>query len=162
MLRQNIIALVGSVLFVAIAFWVVASFFPGAPATPSDPIIGKWGLAKRSGCSDAEGYMTVTADAVAFYGKGLSTSPIVIKAFETDANGTRLRGYLKGGLENVDILMPYKIEGDALTFGPSNWAPESRAKFPNEIAQMDAGPWSPGKTIYKALQMYQPYHRCEE
>jgi hypothetical protein len=155
MSRQAIIALVASVAVVALAFWGVTLLFPA----PMDPIIGKWRIAKSSVCNDA-GYMTVTPDALTFVDKNMSASPIVITAIESDANGPRLRAYIKGGLQEVDFLIPYKIVGDALTFGPSDWTPEARAKYPSQIAQMDATPISPGKMISKMLQLYQPYRRC--
>jgi hypothetical protein len=158
MSRQAIIALVGSVALVLLAFWGVTKMFPAPPAPNS--IVGKWAHKGASGCSDAEGYMEVTSDAVIFAGKGQTMSPIAIKAFEADANGPRLRAYFKGNLDTLDFHQPYKIEGDALTFGPSDWTPEARAKYPSQLAQLDAQPNSPGKTIYKALQSYQPYHRC--
>jgi len=160
MSRQAIIALVGSVAFVLLAFWGVTKMFPAAPVP--DSIVGKWAHKGASGCSDAEGYMEVTADAVTFAGKGQSMSPIAIKAFEADGSGPRLRAYFKGNLDTLDFYLPYKIEGDALTFSPSNWTPEARAKYPTQIEQLDALPMSPGKTIYKALQSYQPYHRCPD
>jgi hypothetical protein len=158
MSRQAIIALVGSVAFVLLAFWGVTRMFPAGPAPAA--IVGQWAHKGASGCSDAEGYMEVTANAVIFAGKGQTMSPIAIKAFEADANGPRLRAYFQGNLDTFDFYLPYKINGDALTFGTSNWTREARAQYPTQIEQLDALPNSPGKTIYKALQSYQPYHRC--
>jgi hypothetical protein len=155
MSRQVLIALVGSVAFVALAFWGVTLMFP----SPVDPIIGKWRIAKMRECSD-EHYMAVTPETLTFVDNDLSASPIVITAIESDADSRRLRAYIKGGLQEVDFHIPYKIVGDTLTFGPSDWTPEARAKYPSQIAQMDSAPFSPGKVIYKALQIYQPYHRC--
>lgn len=162
MSRQAIIALVGSVAFVLLAFWGVTRMFPAGPATPGVPIIGKWQHAGASGCGDDEGYMEVTATAVTIIGKGQSLSPIAIKAFESDVNGPRLRAYFQGNLESLDFHQPYRIVDDTLTFGPSNWTPEARATNGATLTQLDAQPNSPGKTIYRVLQAYQPYHRCPD
>ena len=162
MSRQVLIALVASIAVVAIAFWGVTLLFPMPPSS-ADTIVGKWRIAKAADCSDSGGYMIVAPDAVTFFGKGLSAAPIVVTAIETDSNGGHhLRAYLKGGLQEVDFLITYKIDGDALTFQSSDWSPEARAKYPSQIAQMDASPLSPGKMIAKILQVYQPYQRCPE
>jgi len=157
MSRQVVIALVGSVLFVAVAFWIVTLLVPGPPA---DPIIGKWRIAGRSDCDEAKGYLAITTDSIVFTGKGKSVSPVVITAFDSDANGRRLRVYLKDGIDDMDFFLPYQITDDTLTFSTGAWTQEARNKYASQLSKMDGTPLSPPSLTSKILQIYQPLHRC--
>ena len=117
-------------------------------------------VCKSSSGPPAATRIAITTDSITFNGRGKSVTPVVITAIDSDANGRRLRVYLKNGFDDMDFFLPYQIANDTLTFSSGTWTPEAQNKYAGQLTKMDATPLSPPSLTAKILQQYQPLHRC--
>jgi hypothetical protein len=155
--RRNLIALVGSVAFVLFAFWIVTLLFPGTQST--EAIIGKWRVNNSPKCDEKAGYLIVTKDEMVMHEEGKAHfTMFAILDFEASGDDRTLHVYAKNKVKDADLRMSYEVVGDKLTFGPVDWTPEARAKYPEVIAQFDALGGSE-KTV-GIIRLFQPFTRC--
>jgi hypothetical protein len=156
--RRNLIALVGSVAFVLVAFWLVTLAFPG----PQAAILGKWRTSGFPECNSAPLYFVFTKDAVLLEARGNAPRIFAkVTAIETDGDNHRLRFYV-GDRPGLDIAASYRIAGDELTFGDIDWTPEARAKYPGDVAALVATLAAKGDSIGGVFTRFQPFHRCPD
>ena len=156
MSRKLLIALVAGIAVVALVFWGATLLVRG----PADPVIGKWRVDQSPGCDDSATYLVVTKGEIHYQTPGkpdLEAGTIV--AFEADGDAHRLRIRYRDNAPDFDLLAPYRIAEDTLTFGYIDWTPEARAKYASDIAMLEGamGESDIGNLLLAKLQ---PYHRC--
>jgi hypothetical protein len=159
MSRRNVIALVGSVAFVLLAFWFVTLAFPRHQGS----ILGKWRSGEDPDCDHAIVYYVFTKDAFALQ-RGRDTPRLVarISAIETAGDAHRLRVYFEDKLPDLDAYTTYQVVGDTLTFGSVDWTPEARAKYPDEITAIESRLAAKGQTLSLVVRPNKPYYRCPD
>jgi hypothetical protein len=155
MSRQNLIALVGSVAFVLLVFWLVTLAFPGQAA-----ILGKWRIKGEDDCNQAFLEFTFTKDAIVLQAKGDVPRKVAsISAIETSGGTPRLRFHMDP-TPALEAYAPYQIAGDVLTFQHVDWTPETRNAHPNEVATLNTMLAAKGESIGDVVTRFQPFRRC--
>jgi predicted membrane metal-binding protein len=156
MSRRVVIALVVGVVLVALGFWGVTLLLRG----PADPVIGKWRADLSPGCDAGATFLIVTSKEIYYQAPGEpKVEAVTVIGIETDGDARRLRVRYRDNAPGFDMLAPFRIVDDTLSFGNIDWTPEARAKYGPDIEMLERamGESDIGNMLLAQLQ---PYHRC--
>jgi hypothetical protein len=153
--RGTVIALVGSVLAVGLAFLVVVWLVPPVSAPPRpDDIRGKWRTAQTSNCSEAQ-YIEITDDTL--FGLPPASGgdrPTFDLRITRDQQGPMLNLHIPVDPSDEIIVLRAGLGDGQLRFLSAEWSKETVAKYGSQVDTAPLGP------VLAAFQRLQPYARC--
>ena len=160
MQRNMIIALVGSLAAVGLAFLVVVWLVPGGPVRPAGPasvvdIRGKWRPSVSSSCSDGL-YLIIRDDKISWLipNKPETTLKFDVQIEKSD-KGPVLKLHPLSEPPAEALVMQLDTSSGRLRFVSAEWTQEAIAQFGSALTDR-----FPASRVLETFQKIEPFYPC--